>query len=94
MRTEKYWVRGIHKVHVINGKIQYLICIISLYSTDVCILMKICFGWDKVLGTKLLDNTDYCENLPLNQRCPTFSGKNATTINPMTPKWQYRTANL
>jgi hypothetical protein len=41
--------------------------------------MKIYFDWDKVPGTKLLDNTAYCDHLPLNQRCPIFSGKNATT---------------
>jgi hypothetical protein len=58
--------------------------------------MKIYFGWGKVLGTKLLDNTAYCEHLPLNQRCPNFSDKNATTINPLTPNSHYsgRTAPL
>ena len=34
----------------------------------------------KCWALKLLDNTAYCKQVPLNQRCPTFSGKNATTV--------------
>jgi hypothetical protein len=34
----------------------------------------------KCQALKLLDNTAFCDQLPLSQRCPTFSGKNATTV--------------